>query len=93
MVEVRCSAGGEGWICQVRVDHAGEQSAHTVAVDAADLDRWGSGKKQRDVEDLVSRSFAFLLDREPPGSILGRFDLSVIQRYFPEYDRQFRRPD
>ena len=93
MVEVRCKADGEGWICQVRVDHAGERSVHTVAVSAADLDRWAGGKEQRDVEDLVSRSFAFLLDREPPGSILRRFDLSVIDRYFPEYDGQFRQAD
>ena len=37
------------------------------------------------------RSFEFLLLREPPGSILPRFDLSVIQRFFPEYDQQFKR--
>jgi hypothetical protein len=39
----------------------------------------------------VARSFAFLLEREPPGSILRRFDLSVIPRYFPDYDSQIRR--
>jgi hypothetical protein len=42
-----------------------------------------------DVESLVARSFAFLLEREPPNAILGTFDLSVIQRYFPEYDSIF----
>ncbi len=90
MVKVRCNPDGEAWICQVWVNRAGGQNAHTVAVTPADLDRWAGGKGQRDVEDLVSRSFAFLLEREPPGSILHRFDLSVIQRYFPEYDGQFR---
>lgn len=39
-----------------------------------------------DAEALVAASFRFLLDREPKESILGRFDLSVIGRYFPEYD-------
>lgn len=43
------------------------------------------------VEDLVRRSFEFLLEREPAGSILASFELSVIARYFPEYDRAFRR--
>lgn len=38
-----------------------------------------------DVADLVRRSFEFLLAREPNTSILGEFDLSVIERYFPEY--------
>jgi hypothetical protein len=34
---------------------------------------------------LVRASFAFLLDRESNTSILRSFDLSVIERYFPEY--------
>jgi hypothetical protein len=44
-----------------------------------------------DVESLVARSFEFLLEREPPNAILRTFDLSVIQRYFPEYDSIFSR--
>ena len=39
---------------------------------------------------LVSRSFDFLLDREPNTSILRSFDLRVIARYFPEYERTIR---
>ena len=36
---------------------------------------------------LVKKSFEFLLEREPNTSILRSFDLSVITRYFPEYER------
>lgn len=36
-------------------------------------------------EDLVRASFLFLLDREPASSILPRFSLGTIARYFPEY--------
>jgi hypothetical protein len=43
------------------------------------------------VESLVVKSFEFLLEREPPSAILATFDLSVIQRYFAEYDRTIRR--
>jgi len=39
------------------------------------------------VEDLVLRSFEFLLEREPPSSILRRFALTDIERYFPEYPK------
>ena len=39
-------------------------------------------------EDLVRASFRFLLDREPATSILARFSLDVISRYFPEYPRE-----
>lgn len=91
MVGVSCQADGDNWMCQVSVVHAGEQTTHTVTVTAADLGRWATGNSQEDAEDLVVRSFDFLLEREPPRSILRRFNLSVIQSYFPEYDRQFKR--
>lgn len=37
-------------------------------------------------EFLLEKSFAFLLEREPNTSILRSFELSVIGRYFPEYE-------
>ena len=37
-------------------------------------------------KEIVSRSFAFLLEREPNSSIMRTFDLPVIQRYFGEYE-------
>jgi hypothetical protein len=41
-------------------------------------------------EQLVSRSFDFLLERESNTSILRQFDLTVIARYFPEYEQVIR---
>lgn len=41
-------------------------------------------------EELIERSFEFLLEREPNTSILRRFDLPVIQTYFPEYEKTIR---
>jgi hypothetical protein len=40
---------------------------------------------------LVKESFHFLLEREPKESILRSFDLTVIGRYFPAYERQIAR--
>lgn len=37
-------------------------------------------------ETLLEKSFEFLLEREPNTSILRSFELSVIGRYFPEYE-------
>jgi len=54
----------------------------------ADLDRWGRG---RSAEDLVRESFQFLLEREPKESILREFTLSVITRYFPDYEKAITR--
>ena len=42
-------------------------------------------------EDLIRRSFEFLLEREPKEAILRSFDLSVIARYFPEYEAEIAR--
>jgi len=36
-------------------------------------------------EQCIRAAFAFLLDREPKESILERFDVTVISRYFPEF--------
>jgi hypothetical protein len=72
----------------VTVDDSGILTRHTVQVSRADLERWGGG---RPVEDLVHRSFDFLLEREPASAILRSFELSAIQRYFPEFDHDFRR--
>jgi hypothetical protein len=44
-----------------------------------------------DPAELVRRSFEFLLEREPPSSIMRNFSLDVIERYFPEYRREMAR--
>jgi len=41
-------------------------------------------------EILVEKSFEFLLDRETNTSILSRFDLPIIERYFPEYEETIK---
>ncbi|MEP6752081.1 MAG: hypothetical protein ABI959_04985 [Candidatus Dormiibacterota bacterium] len=86
-VNVTVAANANGWTCQVRIDEAGRPaSEHTVTVTRADKERLAP---QGTVEDLVARSFAFLLEREPPSSILRRFDLVDIERYFPDYRTAF----
>jgi hypothetical protein len=37
---------------------------------------------------VVEAAFRFLLDREPKEAILSRFDITVISRYFPEFERE-----
>ena len=81
---------GAGWRCEVSFEDRSRPSRHTVTVTSDDLERWGRGDGEGAVEDLVRRSFEFLLAREPAGSILRRFDLSLIPSYFPEYDEHMR---
>jgi hypothetical protein len=91
MVTVTAKSQGGSWLCEVIVDQAGRRGRHRVTVTPSDVARWAGGDQPADVERLVARSFDFLLERESPQSILATFDLSVIPRYFPEYDRAFRR--
>ena len=73
-------AGGDTY--RVTVTETRSSTTHDVTVTPADLDRLGGGGT---TEKLIEASFRFLLDREPKESILGRFDLSLISHYFPEY--------
>lgn len=91
MIVVRAERKGDTWTCAVTVLTDAHDYQYEVAVRPSDVARWASGDDRAAVEDLVSRSFAFLLEREPPSSILARFDLPTIERYFPEYDSEFRR--
>lgn len=63
-------------------------TAHTVIVSPAYYEKLTS--KRISAEELVHRSFEFLLDRESNTSILRRFDLPEIGRYFPEYESTIR---
>jgi hypothetical protein len=74
---------------RVRVIEAGSETSHDVTVSPNDYTRLAGGKVEP--EEHVRRSFEFLLEREPKESILKRFDLSVISRYFPEYEREIKR--
>lgn len=79
---------GTDWACDVAIDVDGASTRHVVTVRAADLRRLDASAS--DPHDLVDRSFRFLLEREPATSILGRFDLMEIARYFPEFEATIR---
>lgn len=76
-------------VYRVDVRQGSASTSHQVSVPAGMLDDLGLAGT--DETTLVQESFAFLLEREPASSILGRFELTVIGRYFPEYEREIRR--
>jgi hypothetical protein len=85
-IGVRIDDSGDGWVAEVTVRDR-TSTTHRVRVSRGERERYGGG----DVADLVRRSFEFLLAREPNTSILPDFDLSAIERYFPEYGREIAR--
>jgi hypothetical protein len=73
----------------VTVEEGRSRTTHSVAVEAAYAEQLTGG--QLAVEELLRRSFEFLLRREPKESILRQFDLKVISHYFPEYEREIKK--
>jgi hypothetical protein len=73
----------------VQLDEGDTTWSYKVQVPPALLD--DLGLVGIDLERVIRESFAFLLEREPPSSILREFPLDVIPRYFPEYQNELPR--
>jgi hypothetical protein len=62
---------------------------YTVTLDDDYHQHLTAGKRAK--EEFIQASFEFLLKREPKESILPQFNLKVINRYFPEFEREIHR--
>ena len=84
MAEIDVTPLGGGRF-RVRVAEGASSTQHEVSVAAADLERLGA--RYPSPEAFVRACFEFLLEREQKESILRSFDVTVIGRYFPEFER------
>lgn len=82
----RISDDNSKTVFKVQVTEEKSTSSHTVEVRNDYYKKLTDGKISP--EDLVIRSFKFLLQREPKEMIMSKFDLPVISRYFPEYEKR-----
>jgi hypothetical protein len=80
---------GEGYELSVRVSDEGSETRHSVTLSEHDFARLGTGYAS--AEEFVHACFGFLLAREAKEQILSKFDVSVIPRYFPEFENEIRR--
>ena len=71
-------------VYRVVVTQGPSMTSHEVTMTPEDIARYAPGSTP---ERLLQASFEFLLEREPASSIMSRFALPVIERYFPEYPR------
>jgi hypothetical protein len=85
MPEIRATPAGERTF-QVEATVDGRRHAWRVGVPRQLSDRLAA-----DPETVAKGTIAFLLDREPPGSILTAFDCSVVPSYFPDYEAELPR--
>jgi len=95
MIQVRRTAEHDSLIFEVVVREAKGETRHHVTMSRETCERLTSGKHTP--ERCLEAAFQFLLDREPKESILRRFDVMAISRYFPEFEREIshylRSPD
>jgi hypothetical protein len=71
---------------EAEVTHQGEHYSYRVSVPDDLVERTSA-----EPAAIVRATVAFLLDREPPTSIMERFDCSVVSGYFPEYEAELPR--
>jgi len=62
------------------------ETQHLVKMSDAYYRKLCNGKVTQ--EWVLVQSFRFLLEREPNTQILAEFDLSIINRYFPEFETE-----
>ncbi len=86
MIEVQRIAEGDPLDFEVVIREGSGETHHRVTMSQATNRRLTAGKYSP--ERCLKAAFRFLLDREPKESILERFDLSVISRYFPEFEQE-----
>lgn len=68
----------------VTVREGASETQHIVSLSKRDCARLCEGAPEK----LIRAAFLFLLDREQKEDILERFDVSVIARYFPDFDNK-----
>ncbi len=89
-ISITSLQNGSGWTFGVQVAQANGQTRHHVTLSEKDFAELTAGKTTTP-EELVRRSFEFLLEREAKEAILRQFDLPAIGRFFPEYSAEIRK--
>jgi len=88
MIEVSRTGDGDPMSFEVTVGEGGEHSCHQVTLAQETFNKLTGGAAGRP-EAAVEAAFRFLLDREPKEAILGKFDVTVISKYFPNFESKF----
>ena len=89
MIKVERAGEGDPLEFEVIVRVGNGETRHHVTMARDTCERLTMGTHTP--EGCIEAAFQFLLDREPQGSILRRFDITVISRYFPEFERELPR--
>jgi len=77
----------EGWEFDVVVSDDDSETKHKVTMSKVYYNKLGTDTLP---DEIVKKSFEFLLDRESKEMILSEFNIEVIAKYFPEFSDEAR---
>lgn len=86
MITVTRVGSGDPLEFEVVIDDGSGRTQHRVAMSRETHGRLT--KAGQSPEHCVEAAFLFLLDREPKEAIMEAFDITVISRYFPEFEKE-----
>jgi hypothetical protein len=86
MIDVKLTKSEDPYEFDVIVGERGTETRHRVTMTDSTY-RKLSGE-QAAPERVIEAAFEFLLDHEPKESIFQGFDVTVISRYFPTFERE-----
>jgi hypothetical protein len=89
MIKVQRTNEGDPLEFEVVVSDGTDETRHHITMARDACQRLSMG--MHTPEHCIKAAFEFLLDREPKESILRRFDITVISRYFPEFEHELPR--
>ncbi|MGA3302369.1 MAG: hypothetical protein ABSC72_03685 [Methylovirgula sp.] len=84
MIDIKEVRSGDPLEFDVVLREGDGETRHRVTVTRKDAQRLAP---RHAPEQLIDAAFRFLLDRESKEQILARFDISVIARYFPDFEK------
>ena len=73
----------------VEVEQKGTSKEYVVTLEGSYYQYLTQGKVTR--EELIEKSFNFLLQRESKEAILSKFNLKIIKGYFHEFEEEIKR--
>lgn len=89
MIEVRRVFDGDPMRFDVVVRDGAGQTRHDVTMSRKTYERLSGGAFTP--EQCIDAAFRFLLEREPKEAILKRFDVTLVSRYFGEFEQELPR--
>ncbi len=86
MIDVTRIGSGDPLEFDVVIDDGAGRTQHRITMSQETYGRISEGGQRP--ENCIEAAFHFLLDREPKEAILEQFDITVISRYFPEFEKE-----